>query len=113
MTETNEDQNKKKEYLDKLVRASPGSETLKKNSGMDIDLSKLTAAGWCLAILTILVAGAAVLIPILMYTESGNRTGGGIARAIGLPIAIVAGGGTFWLGKLFLTQLGLSVTRPE
>ncbi len=113
MTDENDDQQKKKGYLEKLVSASPGSASLQKKSGMDIDLSSLTVAGWILAILTILVAGAAVLIPLLMYTEAGNRTSGGIARAIGIPIAIVGGGATFWVGKLLLTKLGLPLTRSK
>jgi hypothetical protein len=107
------DENEKTGYLNKLVDASPGSNELKQNSGMDIDLSKLTVSGWCLAILTLTIAGAAVLIPIFAFTSSGNRVGGGLARAIGLPIALVTGGATFWVGKMILKSIGLSITRDD
>jgi hypothetical protein len=106
-------ENEKVGYLNKLVDASPGSNKLKQKSGMDIDLSKLTVPGWCLAILTLAIAGSAVLIPIFAFTSSGNRAGGGLARAIGLPIAFVIGGATFWIGKKILKSMGMSISRDE
>ena len=107
------DENDKNGYLDKLVDASPGSKSLKDKSGLDIDLSMLTVPGWCLAILTLVVAGTAVIIPLFALTSSGNRTSGGLARAIGIPIALVAGGVTFWTGKTILKSMGLSITQDD
>jgi DNA-directed RNA polymerase subunit M/transcription elongation factor TFIIS len=112
-THETDDKSESSGYLGTLVDASPGSGELIENSGMEIDLSSLTFPGWCLTIVTLLVAGGAVLAPFLMLTSSGNRTSGGLARAVGIPIALIAGGATFWLGKRILLVFKIPIIRDE
>lgn len=106
----NTEDKKPKKYLDKLIDASPGTGGLAQKSGLDIDLSKLTIAGWILAVLTVAIAGTSVIFPILMYSSNGGG-GGGIVRAIGLPIALVLGGGVFWVGKKILGVLRIPIVK--
>jgi hypothetical protein len=107
------DDSENRGYLDKLEDASPGTSDLMEKSGMQTDLSSLTIPGWCLVVLTVLLAGTAVFAPILMFTSSGNRTSGGVARAVGLPIALIVGGGTFWIGKWILAAFKIPITQSD
>lgn len=100
-----------KTYVDRLIDASPGSRPLKEASGMNIDLSKLTVAGWCLALITIVFATIAGLAPLILLRSSGERVAGGVARAIAMPILLGVGGGTFWIGRRILEQMHLPVVR--
>lgn len=105
----NEPENKS--YVDRLIDTAPGSNQLREASGMNIDITKLTVAGWGLAVVVIALATVAAIVPLIMIGNSGSRVSGGVGRAIAIPIVLIVGAGSFWVGRKILGLLGLSIVR--
>lgn len=113
---TREEQSARQEnrtYVDRLIDSAPGSSELREQSGLNIDLTELTIAGWILSVLTILLTSTAVIVPFVIAASNGSRFSGGIARAIAIPMAIVIGGGTFWVGRMILRAMNVPIVRSE
>ena len=100
-------------YVDRLIDTAPGGEQLRESSGMNIDITKLTVAGWTLAAITVALATTAAIVPLLMIGNSGSRVSGGIGRAIAIPLVLIVGAGTFWVGSKVLGVMNLSVVRDD
>lgn len=102
-----------KSYVDRLIDTAPGGDQLRKSSGMNIDITKLTVAGWALAAITIVLATVAAIVPLFLIEKSVSRVSGGIGRAIAIPIVLIVGGCTFWIGTKVLGLMNLSVVRDD
>ena len=88
-----------------------------KATGLNVDLSNLTLAGWALGLVAIAVAasvlGLAFYVLGSALADDGirvRRPGGGMLL-IGIPVAILIAGVVFLLGKILLSSAGLSIAK--
>jgi hypothetical protein len=81
----------------------------------NLDLTKLTWAGWLLMLLTLATLIGVAVALMALYEALGwseQRSRGWIKVAVILP-AVAAASGTFVLGRWCLSRAGLSIFRPD
>lgn len=90
-----------------------------KATGLNVDLSNLTLAGWALGLVAIAVAASALGLAFYVLgsalADDGirvRRPGGGMLL-IGIPVAILIAGVVFLLGKILLSSAGISISKTQ
>lgn len=88
-----------------------------KATGLNVDLSNLTIAGWALGLVSIAVAASALgfafyaLGSALADDGLRVRRPGGIFLIVGIPVAILIAGVVFLLGRTLLSSAGISISK--